>query len=79
MPKRKTLTLSDRAADLLPQLAGVRDQGAYVSQLIEGVVDAATEEKTLTLLETADLATLRGVLRQLVIDVAELKRLNQKR
>jgi len=49
MPRRKTLTLSDKAADLLPQLAGYRDQGAYVSQLIESIADAVSPEELLQL------------------------------
>ena len=41
MPKRKTLTLSDDAAEVLPKLAGYHDQGIYISQLImSAAVDA---------------------------------------
>jgi len=40
MPKRKVLTLTDKAADLLPRLAKkYHDQGAFVSQLIEGAAE----------------------------------------
>jgi len=80
MPKRKTLTLTDRAADLLPQFAGFRDQGAYVSQLIEAIADAAVEQDTLARLENGDLDTIRQILREVVIDVTALKvRLAQKK
>ncbi len=34
MPKRKTLALTDEAAEVLPKLAGYHDQGNYISQLI---------------------------------------------
>ena len=41
MTKRKTLTLTDEAADLLPKLAGYHDQGLYMSQLIVAAAIAA--------------------------------------
>ncbi len=41
MTKRKTLTLTDEAAGLLPKLAGYHDQGLYISQLIVAAAGAA--------------------------------------
>jgi hypothetical protein len=42
MPKRKVLILSDRAAELLPKLAGYQEQGRYVSRLIEAAGESAS-------------------------------------
>ena len=75
MPKRKTLTLTDKAADLLPRLSGYRDQGTYVSQLIESAADhtdpivlAEAQE-----VEEADLPTLRRLMRRLMRDLNEME------
>jgi DNA-binding transcriptional ArsR family regulator len=40
MPKRKVLMLTDKAAELLPRLAGkYHNQGDYVSHLIEAAAE----------------------------------------
>jgi hypothetical protein len=72
MPKRKLLTLSDEAAEILPKLAGYHDQGTYVSQLI---MEAAkqTDPEEVGELEEADIATLRRMVQRLMRDVAGLK------
>lgn len=68
--KRKTLTLTDRAADLLGTLAGYHDQGLFVSQLIEA---AATQEDRRAQVEQADLPTLRKLLQEVLVEVAILR------
>lgn len=62
MPKRKVLMLSDKAAELLPRLAGqYHQQGAYVSRLIE----AAAEQQTAVAPALARLTQLEQELAQL--------------
>src|SRR4051812_22916021 len=63
MPKKKLLTLSDRAAELLPQLAGYHDQGAFVSRLIE---EEANRQALAKAIEQEDLPTLREIARELL-------------
>lgn len=74
MPKKKLLTLSDRAAELLPQLARYHDQGALVSRLIED--EAARRDRAATI-EQGDLESLRTVARELLQEVETLKRPGQ--
>jgi hypothetical protein len=72
MPKRKMLTLTDHAAELLPRLAGkYHDQGTYVSQLIE---DAAVSQSRAAEVEQADLAALRQIVADLIQRVELLER-----
>lgn len=70
MSKKKLLTLTDRAAELLPQLAGYHDQGAFVSKLIE---DAAERKQDAAVVEQADLTTLRQLVADLMQEMQALK------
>ncbi|HMA37049.1 MAG TPA: hypothetical protein VKY74_21515 [Chloroflexia bacterium] len=70
LSKRKTLTLTAKAAALLPKLAGIRDQGNYVSQLIEAA--AIDHERRVTIAQ-ADLPVLRHLVATLTLELATVK------
>jgi hypothetical protein len=72
MPKRKVLTLTDEAADLLPKLARYHDQGTYVSQLITAAAQHTSLEDVEDV-EKADIVTLRRLVRDLLRDMADVK------
>ena len=73
MPKKKTLQLTDRAAELLPTLAvKYHEQGILVSRLIEEEADRREKAKAA---ELGDLAALRQQMLEMMqkIDALEHK------
>lgn len=71
MSKRKMLTLTDRAAELLPRLAvKYHEQGTLVSRLIE---EEAIRREQAKAAEQGDLAVLRRQLEEIMHKVDALE------